>query len=358
MTRNQRRSALVACVVFASIARGTATADDVLLIPNSDTDNVMLFDPFDGTLIDDDYIADPGTVEGFDVFNRPLNAIDSGRGSILVSDQFRDVVLEFTQAGKYVKIFSNNGVRDTSVLDNIRGITLLPGGALLVANSGPSVRNNAHSCVRFDTAGVLVDAFVFERYGGIEGPFDMLVLSDRILVTSDGREHIAQYALDGKFLDIFSRGFDFPQQMTLTSANTIVVANFSAGNLIEVDMNGNHVRTLDPPGLSGFRGVIELGNGNLLVTSSTGVQEIDRTNGSVIATKFAGDEMRYIEKVDLPAPLVAAARAKAPAAAPTKSTRTSSETIRNGRVNANDERGLDRQTSSEPARARRSGGAR
>jgi hypothetical protein len=49
-----------------------------------------------------------------------------------------------------------------------------------------------------------------------------------------------------------------------------------------------------------FRGVAELDNGNLLVTSGTGVQQVTRT-GLVVATHATGSEFRYITRVTPPA---------------------------------------------------------
>lgn len=292
-------------VCAALLATSPTFADEVLLIPESDTDRIMAFDPADGTLLDPDFIPDPGVVESFDVFDRPMNAIDSGNGTILVADQFRDVVVEFDFDGNYLGIFSNGGVRDTAVLDNIRGISLRPNGDLLVCNSGPSVNGTANSIVRFDSSGNLVDSFLFERYGGIDGPFDVLVLSDKILVASDGRNFLSQYDLSGKFTGIFLRFASdqeftvFPQQMAETPSGNILVALFSLGVIREYTSTGTLIGQFDPGTLSLYRGVHELDNGNLLLTTSTGVFEANRFN-IVINTEASAGGFRYIERITLP----------------------------------------------------------
>ncbi|MCG8404446.1 MAG: hypothetical protein MI923_04520 [Phycisphaerales bacterium] len=297
------------------LATSPAFADDVLLIPESDTDRIMAFDPADGTLLDPDFIPDPGVVSGFDVFDRPMNAIDSGNGTVLVADQFRDVVVEFDFDGNYLGIFSNGGVRDTAVLDNIRGISLRPNGDLLVCNSGPSFNGTANSIVRFDSAGTLVDSFLFERYGGIDGPFDVLVLSDKILVASDGRNFVSQYDLSGKFTGIFLRFASdqtlgvFPQQMAETPSGNILVALFSLGVVREYTSTGTLIGQFDPGTLSLYRGVHELDNGNLLLTTSTGVFEANRFN-IVINTEASASGFRYIERITLPPNLTKSAVAE------------------------------------------------
>jgi hypothetical protein len=301
---HSRRDALrtrgaVFALTAALIAPSSAVAADVLLIPDSVADQIMAFDPNDGTLLDPAFIPDPGVVNNVDVFRRPLNAIASGNGTVLVSDQFADLVAEFDFDGNFLGVFSNGGQVDTDILNNVRGIDVRANGELLVSNTGSGILPTSNSIVRFDTAGNLGASFIFSRYGGIRGPFDVLVLDDMILVADEGSDFIARYTIDGRFDELFARNLNFPQQMNRTASNTILVAVFSGGFIAEFDMNGQQIGQFDPGGLSGYRGVIELGNGNLLVTTGTGVHEVTRL-GIVVATEFAGSEARYIERVTLP----------------------------------------------------------
>ena len=105
-----------------------AAAQDVLLIPDSDGDRVWAFSAADGQLIDDAFITDPGSVGGVDVFNRPLEVLLGSDGNLLISDQFADVVSEFGPDGSFIRVFSLGGVRDTNIMDNIRGGHVLTQG--------------------------------------------------------------------------------------------------------------------------------------------------------------------------------------------------------------------------------------
>lgn len=305
-----------AAALLASVGAGGAFAEDVLLITDATADRVMAFSPVDGSVVNLNFITDPGVVNGVDIFNRPLHAIDSGRGTVLVSDQFANLVAEFTYTNQFVGIFANSGVVDTNVLSNVRGIGLLPGGDLLVTSGGGTIGENARTVQRFDASGARVTPFAFSRYGGIRGPFGVLVLEDKVLVSDEGSSFIASYTLEGKFQGLFARNLGFPQQMTRTPSGNILVAVFSTGHIAEFNSSGTLVGQYDPGTLSGYRGAIELDNGNLLTTTGTGVHQVTRT-GLVVNTPFAGTETRYIERVTLPEGLtLATLRARAVAEPP------------------------------------------
>ncbi|MBK9118288.1 MAG: hypothetical protein IPM18_01620 [Phycisphaerales bacterium] len=279
-------------------------AADVLLIPDSTSNNrrVMAFDPHDGTLLNPNFITDPGSVNGVQIFNRPLNAIRSPWGTLLVADQLRSLVAEFTFDNQFVGIFSNAGTLDALVLSNIRGIDISPAGDVLVTNSGTGnvLARSKNNVLTFAAqTGAKLDDFAFMRKGGLDGPFDVLVLADEILVANDINNYIARFALDGSFAEVFAFGTNFPQQLNRTATGTILVAVFSGGYIAEYTADGTLLAQYTPPGLSGFRGVIELGNGNILCTSNSGVHEFSR-DGTVLSTKFSGSEMRFIERVTLP----------------------------------------------------------
>ena len=77
-------------------------------------------------------------------------------------------------------------------------------------------------------------------------------------------------------------------------------ANFSGGQegIVEVTAAGAPVAVHTAPGLGGFRGVHELPNLNLLVTTDTGVHEIDRA-GNLVETKIGSVSARFIQPVQV-----------------------------------------------------------
>ena len=110
-----RISALALAIIFMFSVN--VNAQQVLLIPDSDDDVVGAYSPDDGSLIEANFIVSTG-----EMFV-PLNAIDSGRQTIFVSDQIGDEILEYDLDGTFIGIAfdSSNGI------DNVRGIAVANG---------------------------------------------------------------------------------------------------------------------------------------------------------------------------------------------------------------------------------------
>ncbi|MFK7758404.1 MAG: hypothetical protein AB8C13_00480 [Phycisphaerales bacterium] len=299
------------CVCVCGVAP-VSMAQDVLLIPDSVSDSVWMFDAFDGSLLDTGFITDPGSDGGVDVFNRPLEVLVGGDGTLLVVDQFADVVSQFSSDGlTYLGIYSLGGVRDTSIMDNIRGGHVLTGGphagSVLVTNSGSNndlVVSQKNVKMLDSVDGSEMTDFAFNRYGGIRGPFDAIEYNGEVLVADEGQDKIVRYTLAGKFNERFVNGItvpqlDFPQQMAVASNGNLLVCAFSSGFILEFDSSGSLVGQYDPGTLELYRGIAELGNGNLLVTTTSGVFEVTRA-GLVVDTEAAGDGFRYITAHVLP----------------------------------------------------------
>ncbi|MDF1869189.1 MAG: hypothetical protein P1U30_02265 [Phycisphaerales bacterium] len=300
------------CVSLLAAACGCAQAggEGKLLIPDSNSDSVWVFDAFDGSLVSSSFITDPGTDGGVNVFDRPLEVLVAADGALLVIDQFSDVVSHFSMSGDYLGIFSLGGVRDTSIMDNIRGghvLTSGPGaGQVLVTNSGANndlvvSQKNVKRLAPAD--GSELADFAFNRYGGIRGPFDVIEYNGEVLVADEGQDKIVRYTLDGKFNERFTSALevpqlDFPQQMAIAGNGNLLICAFSSGFILEFDSSGSLVGQYDPGTLELYRGVVELGNGNLLVTTTSGVFEVTRT-GLVVDTEAVGDGFRYITLADI-----------------------------------------------------------
>jgi hypothetical protein len=264
----------------------------VLLIPESTNDRVMSFDPTTGDLIDPDFIPpDP------DNLSTPINAILSADGqSILVSDQIEDVVQEYDLEGNYIGIFAPAGGPNNDILDNIRGMAMLPNGNLLVTVGSGA---NDDAVAEFDTDGNYVGNFVANGDGGLDSPFDVLLRESDALVGGITSDAIHRYDLSGNFLDIFSDIDSFPEQVAEASNTNILVANFSGSEegVVEYLADGTLVGIYDPAELGGYRGVYELPNGNILTTNGSGVHEIGR-DGLLVETKIDGVSARFIDLVE------------------------------------------------------------
>lgn len=272
------------------VKRGTILPD-FLLVPDSTNDRVMSFDPMTGDLLDANFIpSDPGNL------GTPIHAILSDAGdTILLSDQIGDVVHEYDIQGNYIGIFAPAGGVNTAILDNVRGIALRGNGNLLVTVGGGA---NDDAVAEFDTGGNYMGNFVANASGGLNSPFDVLLGAEALVggITSDA---IHRYNVTtGAYIADLTAINSFPEQLAFAGNGNVLAANFSGTQegIVEYMPDGTLVGIYNPPSLGGYRGVYELGNGNLLVTNGDGVHEIDRT-GTLIESKITGVSARFIELI-------------------------------------------------------------
>jgi hypothetical protein len=269
----------------------------LLLVPEATNDRVMAFDPATGDLVRADYIpSTPGSLSS------PINAILSASGdSILVSDNDLDVVQEFGLLGNYLGVFAPAGGPITTVLDAPTGITFRSNGHLLVAAASLAVGQDR--VAEFDPAGNFTGTFIAAGSGGLDLPFDIFLRprSDW-LVSSTGSDAVLRYNLTtGAALGSLATVVGLPEQIALARNGNVLVANFSGSQagIVEFTSAGSLVGIYTATTLSGYRGVYELPNLNLLVATAGGVFEISRAD-ELVDTKLSGVNARYIEQVDVP----------------------------------------------------------
>jgi DNA-binding beta-propeller fold protein YncE len=271
-------------------ARGALIDTGVLLIPESTNDRVMAFDPFDGTLIDADFIpADPTNL------STPIEALlDSTQSLILVSDQLNDAIAAYNLDGSpAIGVFAPAGGVDTAILDNVRGFDIDPAtGNLLVSNAGGA---NADAVAEFDPSGAYLGNRVANAAGGMDSPFDVFVEGSSIFAPSISSDAVHEYDAAGNYLGDLAPINTFPEQIAPRAGGGYFVANFSGTQegIIELDAAGAVLNVFNPPSLGGYRGVYELGNGNLLITNGGGVHEIDRS-GNLVETEIDAVSARFI----------------------------------------------------------------
>ncbi|NEP63526.1 MAG: hypothetical protein F6K31_42625, partial [Symploca sp. SIO2G7] len=287
------------------------TAQSFLMIPDSVSDRILLFDPIDGALIDDNFID--GSVDtGLGIFGTPINAIQVNQ-EIWVSDQVADALFRFDLQGTFLGVVGDgDGDGDTDGLDNIRGIEFI-NDLIYVANAGDG--NNAPGdgevVVVFDTQGNNLGFF------DTGDPYDIRAYNGELLINdinseSDGGEDIDRYTIDGVnsvLIDTFHEsdgetGIDFPQQITLReSAGTVLVGGFSVpGGLYEYDVTGAQVGFLgaDEGFANRLRAAYELGNGKIIWSGGDGVIVTDPATGEdldiyTVNNREFRPSARYIE---------------------------------------------------------------
>ena len=300
-------SAVAGVVWLAAVP--AAKAADFLMIPDSNSDRILLFDPFDGSLVDDNFI------DGAGLFSTPLNAIQVNE-EIWVSDQFADSIFRFDLSGTLISTIDNG-------LDNIRGMAFV-GDTVYVSNAstGNGAPGDGEVVVTFDPQGNTLGFF------DTGDPYDILEYDGGLLINDInsealGGEDIDRYDLDGNLLGTFHEsdgetGIDFPQQMTLRANGNLLVGGFGApGGIYEYDADGNQVGFFDGDAgvaFRGIRGVYELGNGNILWTGGDGVVSTDLATGiatdiftvntpALLPEEGYRPSARYIDELSIPDPV-------------------------------------------------------
>lgn len=167
-----------------------------LLIPESLTDVVGMYDPYDGTYLGDIIINDTTGVNYN--LSTPINAIQGPDDNIYLSDQMSDAVFVFDSLGNYIMTYA-----DTSDgLNNVRGIDFR-NGHLFVTSGDDYV-------AEFDGPHSLVGYFIQD---GSE-PFDILFLDDGRSLLCDiqgSTDNVRLYDTTGTlFYEVFS--VSFPEQ--------------------------------------------------------------------------------------------------------------------------------------------------
>jgi hypothetical protein len=268
-------------IVVGSLTTG-ASAQNYLIMPDSTNNRTVLFDPFNGALINNNYFA-------LTPSSTPVEAIQVG-SEIWVSTQLGDRIERYTLGGAPISNI-------TGAYDNVRGITLI-GNTVYMTNDGIGNGAPGPSVHRFDMAG---NPLGFTLTPATTGPFDVLAYGNNMLVSSDAaNDDIHQYTLAGASVGTFhnTTSLNFAEQMDYDPAGNILVAGFSSNNVATLNFNtGALVSSFAAPGA---RGVNQLGNGNIMWTSGAGAFVYD-INTQTSTQVYAGGG-RFLSLVSVPAP--------------------------------------------------------
>lgn len=246
---------LGAAMLWLGGALATAQAQ-VLAMPDSTNNRLVLFDPFNGALINSDFFALAG--------GTPLHAIEVGN-EIWVSEQIGDRISRWSMSGSFLGQIG--GAVPGGGLDNIRGMALV-GSTVYVSNSGTANGAPGAALVMFGTDGTPMGNFATPQ---ASSPFAVLPFGGGLLVaSSNANDDIHRYSLGGSSLGTFhnSTTLNFAQQMAVAPNGDILAAGFSSNNVVRLDPSTGSV--LGSFAASGARGLAQLGNGNILWTSSGG----------------------------------------------------------------------------------------
>ena len=258
-----------------------------VMVAQSTSNQVMTFNYSDGTLINNAYITMVG-------LTTPIEALLTSTATILISGQVSDNIVQFDTLGNYIDtLYGGN----TAVLDNVRGIELRPGTNSVVATVGSGT--NSSAIPEFDlTTGAYLGNFIQPNTAFMNSPFDIIFRVTDCLVSASSSNDITRYDLSGNHLGDFVASISFPEQLYETASGNVLAAGFSSpSGLYIYDSNGNQLNYFSA--VTGLRGAFQLGNGNYLVTSGTGVYVLDQNTGNIVSQPVSGVSGRFIREFDL-----------------------------------------------------------
>ncbi len=274
---------------LSGVSAGLSSDQPLLLIVESSDDSVIGLDPETGDVVNQSFI--PSNEE---LFTTPIHAQQTPWNTVTVTDQVQSVIQEFNTSGDHLDIYVPEGGQNFSIMQNIRGHHYMPNGHLLVTVSSGS---NEHTVVEFDADGEFVGVFGGTTTPELASPWSILEEDDRFLITaSSGTSGVHEFELDGTYVGTFSEGWgSFPQQINPVSGG-YAVTQFSGGagnsGVVLLDEDGDFLELLTA--IPSARGVVELGNGNLIVTNGAGIHEVDPSNNTVVRTLVSGISARHI----------------------------------------------------------------
>ena len=257
---------------------------------DSGSNSAHLFNPFDGSLVQQDFLqwGDLGT--GSSTAIKALQV----KNEIWVSDQLRDTIYRFNLAGSHLGTIGETG------LDNIRGMTLV-GNTVWVANAGTQNDAPGNAIVFIDA-----DSATIQGSASVDvGIWDFVSYQGMILASNSTNSELQLFNTDGTFDSVFhtptAPGLRFPQQLFVRENNNILAAGFSTagGNVAgvhEFDSDGNPLGVIAAEGF-GPRGVFVLGNGDIMWTNGAGFQI-----GANLDNQILAGSGRFLTLISIPEP--------------------------------------------------------
>jgi hypothetical protein len=287
-------SPLLPLAAALSVAAAAAATEEVLLVANSGTDKIWAVSPVDGSTISEDFL--PGADV---VLSQPIQAIPSGTGTILVTDETLKSVFEFAPSGYLVRTLASpalgaQGAYSLCVRDGIVYFT-----------SGAGVSTEQGYIYKVSLSGGPVT--VFSDWTTVGTPRGIVPFGDGFLVGNSLDDDLEIVSATGQVSAVpfhnsdGAIGIDFPQQIKRLEKGQIIgsswlVCGFSDPSGIWLyDSAGTNNGYFSPA--TSPRGCHMLQNGDILFTGGTQIRKIDITSGSsiIVYNGSGAHSFRFIE---------------------------------------------------------------
>lgn len=283
-----------ASVVPSSLAQ--SPGDDVLLIPNSLRDSVSICAE-DGDFISLYYLY---LAQGTSL--QPIQIVDSGRGTFLVTDLDARSLLEYSYEGALIRTVAGP---DDGVI-SAYSVCIDGGMAYFTAPTTDPKQPNLIWKVPVDGSAPASVFFDFSPLGAPRGIIRVQTPTFNGFYVGDSEgDDIERITITGQALSPFhdsdgTTGIDFPQQLVMLPDGTLLAAGFTApAGIYRYDAQGNQISyllTVSP------RGVHALANGEYLFSAGVALRAVDSESGAVrdVYIGQSSDSFRFITPWRIP----------------------------------------------------------
>ena len=275
-----------------------AQSQDLLLIPDSGPvlGKIWAFRASDGSLVSNQFVPPDARLV------QPIQVIDSGRSTLLITDETLKVVYEYSPIGTYIRTVASG-------LDGAFGVCMKDGFAYVTSGFSNNLGGKIY---KIGLDGQAPE--VFSDWAGIGDPRGIIPYGTGFLVgnsTDDDLELVGSTGSVNPLPFFDSDGvssINFPQQLVDLGGGNVMAVGFSAPwGLYLFDSGGlNYASYRAPEVFLSCRGGAILDSGEYLYTGGTRVDKFSTKNYvTVNIVNQTGGSFRWVTRYTPPPPCVA-----------------------------------------------------
>lgn len=259
------RSLLFAALLAGALPASAFAGTDLILVPDSGSNRIWAFSAADGSIVTENFIAPDAYL------TQPIQIVESGSGTFLITDEVRDALFEYSAQGVFLRELA--GPKDG--LDGAYGVCVRDGFAYITTGSvGKKIWRVALDGLSAPT--------LFADWTTIGDPRGIQPYGDGFLVGNSGDDDLEILSAAGvlaptPFHDSDGiTGIDFPQQIQPLAGGGWMVCGFSRpSGIFLYDAEGFEYQSFQNQLVTIPRGAIFLDNGDLLYTGGTRVVRLN-----------------------------------------------------------------------------------
>lgn len=293
----RRLSAPLVAIAACIASNAPAQSSDVLLIPDSGPvlGKIWAFRASDGSLLTSQFVPPDARL------TQPIQVVDSGRGTLLVTDEVAKSVFEYSPTGVYLGTLAAG-------LDGAFGICMKGGFAYVTSGFSNNLGGKIYKIGLDGSA-----PEVFSDWAGIGDPRGIAVYGAGFLVGNSTDDDLEVVGATGSvnpvpFFDSDGlSSLNFPQQLVDIGGGNWMAVGFSAPwGLYLFDSAGlNYGSYRSPEVFLSPRGAAILDSGEFLYTGGTRVDKFSIKNFvTVNIVNQTGSSFRWVTRYTPPPPCV------------------------------------------------------